>query len=334
MKRAKSLFNQIISYDNVRLAWLKARRHKTSKNVVKNFSKNVNKNLLIVQKNLKSKPAILSSYSQFTIYEPKERLISVVPFIDRVMHHAIMNVLEPVFEKQFIFHTYACRKGKGSHKAIKYAFSKAKNCEYFLKLDVKKYFENIDHNILKRKLSKIIKDKECLDLLFDIIDSFSTEKGLPIGNLTSQFFANLYLSELDHFVLEKLKPSGYCRYMDDFILFSNSKEELLKMLSKIECFCHEKLLLNLKPFIFGKCKDGIGFLGYKISSKNVDLLQISKKRKKIKLKRINYELKNGFISQAKYVERAKCLFSVKIVTKAYLKAKNRTENFKKLTENF
>ena len=111
MKRAKSLFNQIVSYDNIRLAWLKARRHKSSKNVVRNFNKNVDKNLLQVQKNLKSKPAILSKYSQFTIYEPKERLISVVPFIDRVMHHAIMNVLEPVFEKQFIYHTYACRKG-------------------------------------------------------------------------------------------------------------------------------------------------------------------------------------------------------------------------------
>ncbi|MGN0722490.1 MAG: reverse transcriptase/maturase family protein [Treponema sp.] len=309
MKRAKSLFNQIISYENVRLAWLKARRHKTSKNVVKNFSKNVNKNLLIVQKNLKSKPAILSSYSQFTIYEPKERLISVVPFIDRVMHHAIMNVLEPVFEKQFIFHTYACRKGKGSHKAIKYAFSKAKNCEYFLKLDVKKYFDNIDHQILKQKLVRIIKDKECLDLLFDIIDSFSTEKGLPIGNLTSQFFANLYLSELDHFVLEKLKPSGYCRYMDDFLLFCNSKTELLKMYSKIESFCYEKLLLNLKPFIFGKCKDGIAFLGYKITCKDVDLLQKSKKRKKQKLKSINYEFENNLISKSKYVERVKCLFS-------------------------
>ena len=310
MKRAKSLFNQIISYDNVRLAWLKARRHKTSKNVVKNFSKNVNKNLLIVQKNLKSKPAILSPYSQFIIYEPKERLISVVPFIDRVMHHAIMNVLEPVFEKQFIFHTYACRKGKGSHKAIKYAFSKAKNCEYFLKLDVKKYFENIDHNILKRKLSKIIKDKDCLDLLFDIIDSFSTEKGLPIGNLTSQFFANLYLSELDHFVLEKLKPSGYCRYMDDFILFSNSKIDLKKMLNSIESFCLNNLLLTLKPYILGKSKDGIAFLGYKITCKDVDLLQKSKKRKKQKLRRINYEFENYFISETKYIERVKCLFSV------------------------
>ncbi|MBO5482835.1 MAG: RNA-directed DNA polymerase, partial [Spirochaetaceae bacterium] len=135
-------------------------------------------------------------------------------------------------------------------------------------------------------------------------------KGLPIGNLTSQFFANLYLSELDHFVLENLKPSGYCRYMDDFILFSNSKEELLKMLSKIECFCHEKLLLSLKPFIFGKCKDGIGFLGYKISCKDVDLLQKSKKRKKQKLRRINYEFENYFISETKYIERVKCLFSV------------------------
>ena len=310
MKRAKSLFNQIISYDNVRLAWLKARRHKTSKNVVKNFSKNVNKNLSIVQKNLKSKPAILSSYSQFTIYEPKERLISVVPFIDRVMHHAIMNVLEPVFEKQFIYHTYACRKGKGSHKAIKYAFCKAKNCEYFLKLDVKKYFDNIDHEILKFKLARIIKDKECLDLLYNIINSFSIEKGLPIGNLTSQFFANLYLSELDHFVLEKLKPCGYCRYMDDFILFSNSKIDLKKMLNSIESFCLNNLLLTLKPYILGKCKDGIAFLGYKISSKNADLLQKSKKRKKQKLKSINYEFENNLISKAKYVERVKCLFSV------------------------
>ncbi len=310
MKRAKFLFNQIISYENIRIAWLKARRHKTSKNVVKSFSKNVNENLLTVQKNLKSKPAILNSYTQFTVYEPKERIISVVPFIDRVMHHAIMNVLEPIFEKQFIFHTYACRKGKGSHKAIKYAFAKAKNCQYFLKLDVKKYFDNIDHQILKLKLSRIIKDKECLNLLFNIIDSFGSTKGLPIGNLTSQFFANLYLSELDHFVLENLKTCGYCRYMDDFLLFSNSKDDLLKMFTKIECFCYEKLLLSLKPFIIGKCKDGIGFLGYKISSKKLDLLQKSKKRKKTKLKQINFEYEKNLFSQSKYIDRVKCLFTV------------------------
>ena len=312
MKRAKSLFNQIVSYDNIRLAWLKARRHKSSKNVVRNFNKNVDKNLLQVQKNLKSKPAILSKYSQFTIYEPKERLISVVPFIDRVMHHAIMNVLEPVFEKQFIFHTYACRKGKGSHKAIKYAFSKAKNCKYFLKLDIKKYFDNIDHQVLKQKLCKIIKDKECLDLLYNIIDSFSTEKGLPIGNLTSQFFANLYLSELDHFVLEQLKPCGYVRYMDDFVLFENDKDKVKMDLKLIEEFCKIRLFLNLKPFILGKCKDGFSFLGYFINSKNIRLSQNSKKRKKTKLKRINFVFINGFISETKYLEKVKCLSQVSL----------------------
>ena len=308
MKRAKSLFNQIVSYDNIRLAWLKARRHKSSKIVVRNFNKNVDKNLLQVQKNLKSKPAILSKYTQFTIYEPKERLISVVPFIDRVMHHAIMNVLEPVFERQFIFHTYACRKGKGSHKAIKYAFSKTKNCEYFLKLDVKKYFDNIDHEILKSKLCKIIKDEECLSLLFNIIDSFGTSKGLPIGNLTSQFFANYYLSELDHFVLEQLKPCGYVRYMDDFVLFENDKDKVKMDLKLIEEFCKIRLFLNLKPFILGKCKDGFSFLGYFINSKNIRLTQCSKKRKRKKFNRINLEFLSDFISETKYMERVKCLF--------------------------
>lgn len=308
MKRAKSLFNQIISYENIRLAWLKARRHKSSKNVVRKFSKNVDKNLHQVQKNLKAKPAILSKYSQFTIYEPKERLISVVPFIDRVMHHAIMNVLEPVFERQFIFHTYACRKGKGSHKAIKYGFSKAKNCRYFLKLDIKKYFDNIDHQVLKQKLCKIIKDTECLSLLFNIIDSFGTSKGLPIGNLTSQFFANYYLSELDHFVLEQLKPLGYVRYMDDFVLFENDKDKVKMDLKLIEEFCKIRLFLNLKPYILGKCKDGFSFLGYFINSKTIRLTQCSKKRKRKKFNRINLEFLSGFISEIKYMDRVKCLF--------------------------
>lgn len=169
---------------------------------------------------------------------------------------------------------------------------------------------NLFYGHSQRKLSKIIKDKDCLDLLFDIIDSFSTEKGLPIGNFTSQFFANLYLSELDHFVLENLKPSGYCRYMDDFILFSNSKIDLKKMLNSIESFCLNNLLLTLKPYILGKSKEGIAFLGYKITCKDVDLLRISKKRKKQKLRRINYEFENYFISETKYIERVKCLFSI------------------------
>lgn len=166
-----------------------------------------------------------------------------------------MNVLEPVFERQFIFHTYACRKNKGSHKAVAYAFSKARKNRYFLKLDVRKYFYSIDHSVLKAMLEKIIKDRECLNLLFSIIDSYGTDKkSLPIGNLTSQFFANFYLSVLDHYVLEHLKAKGYVRYMDDIVLFGNSTAELNEFFSKIRQFCQEKLFLELKPEILGQTK--------------------------------------------------------------------------------
>jgi len=313
MKRATSLFNQIIDYENIRLAWLKARKGKSSKLVVRRFSRNVNFNLKIVQNNLKSNPPVLSSYTQFTIFDPKERVISVVPFIDRVMHHAIMNVLEPVFERQFIFHTYACRKNKGSHKAVLYTLEKVRKCKYFIKLDVRKYFDNIDHEILKKMLSRIIKDRECLNLLFAIIDSYGLGqegKGLPIGNLTSQFFANFYLSFLDHYILEELKPCGYVRYMDDFILFSNSKDDLRKFLDKIQIFCLEKLKLELKPFILGRTKDGVSFLGYMINKNGIKLTQKSRRRKLIKLKRLNYNFEIGKVLEEEYVTRIKCMYAV------------------------
>ncbi len=251
MKRAQFLFNQITDYENIRQAWLKARKGKSSKAVVRNFLKDVNENLLKVQKNLKARPPILSKYPQFKIFDSKERIISVVPFIDRVMHHAIMNVLEEVFERQFIYHTYACRKGKGSHRAINYAFGMAKKNQYFLKLDIKKYFDNIFHEKLKTRLSRIIKDKDCLTLLFSLIDSYGScdrTKGLPIGNLTSQFFANFYLSELDHYILEHLKPNGYVRYMDDFLLFDNSKERLKRFFTENPKFLQSKTISKFKSF--------------------------------------------------------------------------------------
>jgi len=224
------------------------------------------------------------------------------------MHHAIMNVLEPVFERQFIFHTYACRKGKGSHKAIAYAFSKAKKHKYFLKLDVRKYFDNIDHEVLKKMLERIIKDNECLKLLFAIIDSYGeTGKGLPIGNLTSQFFANFYLSALDHFILENLKVDGYVRYMDDFLVFGDTKNRLKEILFTIEDFCNQNLLLELKPAILGNSRNGVSFLGYLIKSDSVKLTQKSKKRKLVKFRLRNFEFKNNLISEEEYMCKIKCL---------------------------
>ena len=189
-----------------------------------------------------------------------------------------MNVLEDVFEKQFVFHTYACRKNKGSHAAARYAFKKAKSSRFFLKLDVRKYFDNINHLFLKNQLSRIIKDDKCLSLLFSIIDGYSSsdskkdEKGLPIGNLTSQFFANLYLSSFDHFVLEKLSPTGYARYMDDIVVVENSMEKLHSDFEKMSDFCGRNLALSFKDPIFGNTKQGIPFLGWRITKHGIFLL--------------------------------------------------------------
>ncbi len=318
MKRKKSLFNQITDYENVRLAWTKARKGKMDKPAVKNFARHVNENLIKIQQNLKSKPPVLSRYTQFKIFDPKERVISVVPFLDRVMHHAIMNVLEPVFERQFIYHTYACRKGKGSHRAVQYVFKNAKKHRYFLKLDVKKYFDNIDHEVLKKMLCRIIKDRECLNLLFCLIDSYGEcvregdgkgQKGLPIGNLTSQFFANFYLSSLDHFVLENLKPAGYVRYMDDILIIDDSKEKLALFFDAVKNFCGEKLFLTLKTPVFGNFCDGCTFLGFLIRRKNVRLSLNSRRRKKQKLKKLNFLFENDIINKEKYCERVKCLLT-------------------------
>lgn len=182
-----------------------------------------------------------------------------------------------------------------------------------MKLDVRKYFDNIDHSVLKKLLSKIIKDVECLNLLFALIDSYGCSadgKGLPIGNLTSQFFASYYLSLLDHYVLEQLKPCGYVRYMDDFLLFDDSKEKLKIFLTQIETFCKNELILELKSPVLGNCKNGASFLGYLIKSDSVKLTQKSRRRKLTKLKRLNYELKMGWIDEEEYKTRVCCMYAV------------------------
>ena len=284
MKRTASLFSQIVDYEKLRLAWLKARKGKTSKKSVQNFSRNVNKNLQVIHDRMIASPPVLSKYIQFKIYDPKERMISVVPFPDRVMHHAIMNVLEPVFERQFIFHTYACRKGKGTHAAARYAFKCAGRSEFFLKLDVRKYFDSIDHTVLKQFLCRIIKDARCLELLFGVIDSYKIDfegdsvgrkKSLPIGNLTSQFFANFYLYALDH-------------------------------------FCLEKLALFLKIPVFGKTFRGVPFLGWRITKDRIFLLSKTKRRMKNRLKDIQKSFERGKITEEKALERTEAVYAARV----------------------
>jgi retron-type reverse transcriptase len=311
MKRQNFLFEQIVDYNNIRLAFLKAIRGKRESPSVINFCQNLDKNLSLLRNKLLTLNPEWGGYRSFLITDPKLRTISTAPFEQRVMHHAIMNILEPVFERPLIYHSYACRKGKGTHTAVLYAFDKCKTKPYFLKLDIRKYFDSIDHEILKTQLRKLIKDTRLIFLLDGIIDSYNTlpGKGVPIGNLTSQFFANLYLAFMDHFILEKLRPCAYCRYMDDFVLWSTSMEQLKDMLAKTNDYLSKNLNLTVKPPVFGNSASGLPFLGFLVKEKGIYMLQKSKRRVTVRMLEITASLYQGSITEDKAAERVRSVFA-------------------------
>ena len=243
------------------------------------------------------------AYRVFTICEPKKRKICCAEFYDRVVHHAIINILGPILERRFIYDTYACREGKGTHAALKKSQQLVRKYKYYLKCDIKKCFESIDHCVLKALLRKVIKDKKVLQLLDKIIihqpPYTQVGKGLPIGNLTSQHFANIYLGELDFFIKHQLRCQGYVRYMDDFILFSNNKAELICHLKKIRYFLSNELKFNLKEKIvrIAPVSEGLPFLGYRIYRGVIRLQRGNLVRFKKKISRLEKQFLRGEIEQ-------------------------------------
>ena len=311
MKRYNFLYEEIVDYGNIRLAFLKALRGNRRSFAAIKFCRNTEKNLSLLRNKLLSLNCDWGNYRSFLITDPKPRIISTAPFEQRVMHHAMMNVLENIFERQSIYHNYACRKGKGTHAAVCYAFKQCKTKQFFLKLDIRKYFDSIDHEVLKIMLRRLIKDKRVIFLLDGIINSYETEqgKGLPIGNLTSQFFANLYLAGLDHYILEELQASAYCRYMDDFVVWASSQDDLKKMFVNINNYVTQRLRLSIKQPVFGKTAVGLPFLGFLIKEKGIYLLQKSKKRFSKRMSEITAQLYKGNISEAKAAERTLSVFA-------------------------
>jgi len=265
MKRYSNLFAKIIYFDNLYFAYIKARLSKRYRFDVLKFTNNLEIELIQIQNELLNRSYKTGGYKTFKIHDPKERDIFALPFKDRVVHHALVNIIEPIFDKIFIYDNYACRKGKGTHsgllrtkKFLKY-FSPN---DYFLKCDIRKYFPSVNKEILKQLIRRKIKCRDTLWLVDEVIDS--SKDGLPIGNLTSQLFANLYLNPLDHYLKEILRIRYYVRYMDDFIVFANNKSDLGEILKKIKDFLNiYKLELNSKTGI-AKIKQGIDFLGYRI----------------------------------------------------------------------
>jgi hypothetical protein len=273
------------------MAFLKAYRGSGKTDEACRFCFHLENELFLLKEEIEEGDYQPAPYRYFKVYDPKERVISVARFRDRVVHHAIVGVLEPIFEPVFIYDSYATRKGKGTHRAVKRSQSFLRKYPYYLKMDIDKYFDNIDHQILLDLIQRKVKDKRALELMARIIKNsdvsrgIAAGRGLPIGNLTSQFFANVYLNPLDHFLKDTLGEKAYIRYMDDMVIFSDSRDHLKIVLKKIDDFLADNLKLKLKEkaTLINTGLHGLPFLGYRVFPK---LIRV----KKDNLKRIGKRL--------------------------------------------
>lgn len=294
-------FEHIYSFENILNAAYQCRRGKTKANATLAFFNHLEENVIQIQNELMWNMYEMSPYHHFYVFEPKRRLISAPHFKDRVVHRAIYNVIEPLFDQQYIHDSYACRRNKGAHKGADRAQLFIKRVEqshgkaYALKADISRYFSSIDHHILKSLLNAKIQCERTKALLFYIIDNSPSDAlgvGIPLGNLTSQTFANIYLNELDRFVKHALKAKHYVRYMDDFVIIHHDKRQLHEWRQQIERYLNKSLRLktNSKTQVFpistsnGRSLD---FLGYRIYSSHRLLRKCSVKRIKAKLKQFH-----------------------------------------------
>ncbi len=279
------MFNKLTSFNNLLLAYKKASKGKRGKFYVAQFEHELEENVYKLRNELIDKTYKPGKYNSFFIHEPKRRLISAAPFKDRVIHHALCNITEPLFERSFIDDSFANRKGKGTHKALDRCQQFARKFRFALQCDIKQFFPSIDHEILKSILASKIYDanvseiidkilhsgKDALDEMYDMVyfpgdDLFSVyrARGLPIGNLTSQFWANVYLNSFDHFVKRELGCKGYLRYVDDFILFADDKKALWQWKKAIVNRL-KKLRLTMHPNAHPRpVTEGLPFLGFHV----------------------------------------------------------------------
>lgn len=269
------------SKENLFLAEKNARKGKKCQYGVKVFDKNKEANIETLHLMLKNQTYRTSAYTTFKIYEPKERIVYRLPYFpDRIAQHAAMNLLKPIFVSTFTSDTYSCIEGRGIHSAVnklKIALKDTGGTNYCLKLDLKKFYPNVHHEILKSLLRRKIKDRRFLQMLDEIIDS---APGLPIGNYLSQYFANFYLTYFDHWIKETMRVKYYFRYADDMIILSGSKEELHKLLSEIRAYLNEELKLTIKENyqIFPVAIRGIDVLGYVFFPTHTRIRKTIKKR--------------------------------------------------------
>jgi retron-type reverse transcriptase len=338
MKIYKNVFEKIISIDNLFAAWDAFKSDKRSRKDVQAFERNVEEHLFALYRDLSSKKYKHGAYSGFWIKDPKPRHIHKATVRDRILHHAIFTILNPIFEPTFIAQSFSCRIGKGTHKGIQMLAEIVNKLNrngykdvFVLKCDVRKFFDSINHDVLLRILAKRIKDPDAMWLLSEIVESFTSGqsnlfecKGVPIGNLTSQLFANVYMNEFDQFLKHKLRVKYYLRYTDDFIVVSNDKKYLCDLIEPIKQFLKSELTLSLHPYkvTIRKFSQGIDFLGYIILPYHRQLRTKTKKRIFRKLFRRMKEHKQGLIPLEKVEQTLQSYLGVLSHADSYALAEN------------
>ena len=311
MKRAGSIWPRIVSFQNLCRAARRAGLGKRRVASVATFLADLEPEALALQRELRSDQWSPSRPTTFEIHDPKRRTITAAPFGDRVVHHALIDVLEPVFDRRMIDDSFACRRARGTHAALDHAQRLLRRHGWFLKMDVRKFFESLEHEVVMATLRRILKDRRVLRLCERIVHSGGAAgKGLPIGNLTSQWFANLVLDRLDHHVKEQLGVRGYVRYMDDFVLFGTSKAELASLHREVRHFLEVELHLALKEraTTLAPATEGLPFLGWRLYRGTRRLRPENLRRTRARLRHRAWQLRKSMISEASYVSavRAVC----------------------------
>jgi retron-type reverse transcriptase len=292
-KTYNNLWGRVIDFEHLYHAYRVARRGKRYRYESLDFVEDLEENLITLQNELIWNMYKPLPFRQFYVFEPKKRLISAPMFRDRIVHHSLVSAIEPLFEKRFVKETFACMVGRGTHAAMRHVLHCTRLAKrwwssyYILKCDIHKFFPSVNHDIIKQIIRKTIRDKKLLNLIDIIIDSYEADgRGIPIGSLTSQLFANVYLDPFDHFIKDERRVKLYARYMDDFIIIHHDKAYLKELKEDIEHFLLGKLDLNLNPKtnIFHE-RQGIDFCGYRIWSTHVLPRKSTIKRAKRRLRR-------------------------------------------------
>ncbi len=301
MKRAGHLFDQVFQWTNLREAAARALRGKRDRADARRFASDLDGQLSAIRDQLAAGAIVLGRCRQFVVDDPKERIITAPDFPERVVHHALVNRCEPVFERWLIDDTYACRVGRGRIAAVMRAQCFARRFGYYLKLDIREYFESIPHAELLDRLNRLFKDPRLLDLFKQIVTSFRSlvGRGLPIGSLTSQQFANFYLGWFDREVKEHWGVKGYVRYMDDMLLWAGSAGCLRELRGRATAFLRDELQLTVKPHPYlNRSRHGLDFLGCRVYPNRLTLNRRSRVRFRRKLAALEAMGRRGHITEA------------------------------------